>query len=183
MALDVDAAAAGASGELGVLPRRDVGVHLAVELHQLFEHHATGRHVDAQGERLGGEDDLDQPADERLLDALLERGQQAGVVGRDAAAQGLGEAAVVKGVQVGVAQGRRVPRRDLVKGRALGVGRQAQAGVHQLGDRLVAAGAAEDEVDGRQQPLALKFLDRGVPARHQGGGRGGVGPDRPAVLP
>ena len=89
MTLDVDAAAAGAAGELGVLPRRDVGVGLAVELLQLLEHDGAGRHVDAEREGLGGEHHLDQPAREELLDDLLERRQQAGVVGGDAALEAL----------------------------------------------------------------------------------------------
>ena len=41
VALDVDAAAAGPAGQLGVLPRRDVDVGFAVELVQLFQHHAS----------------------------------------------------------------------------------------------------------------------------------------------
>ena len=85
--LDVDAAAAGPAGELGVLPRRQVDVRLAVELDQPLQHHAPGRHVDAQRQRLGGEDRLDQAADEQLLDDLLERRQHAGVVGGQAALQ------------------------------------------------------------------------------------------------
>ena len=60
VALDVDAPAPGAPGELGVLPRRDVGVGLAVVLDQLLQHDAARRHVDAQREGLGGEDDLGQ---------------------------------------------------------------------------------------------------------------------------
>jgi hypothetical protein len=87
VALDVDAAAAGPAGELGVLPRRDVGVRLAVPLDQLLQHHRAGRHVDAERERLGGEHRLDQALDEQLLDDLLEGRQHAGVVGGDAALQ------------------------------------------------------------------------------------------------
>ena len=68
VALDVDAAATRTTGELGVLPRRDVGVGLAVPLAQLLQHHGAGGHVDAQGKGLGGEDDLDQAAGEQFLD-------------------------------------------------------------------------------------------------------------------
>ena len=88
--LDVDPAPAGAPGELRVLPRGDVGVGLAVELHQLLQHDAAGRHVDAQRQRLGGEHGLDQAAGEQLLDHLLERRQQPGVVRGDAALQRVG---------------------------------------------------------------------------------------------
>ena len=57
--LDVDAAAAGAPGQLGVLGRRDVDVVLAVELHELLEHDGARRHVDAEGQGLRGEDGPD----------------------------------------------------------------------------------------------------------------------------
>ena len=76
MALDVDAAAPGPAGELRVLARGELGVALAVELDQPFQHHGAGGHVDAQREGLGGEHRAHQAADEQLLDGLLERGQQ-----------------------------------------------------------------------------------------------------------
>jgi hypothetical protein len=66
VALDVDATAPGTPGELGVLGRRDVDVRLAVVLDQLLEHHRAGRHVDAQGEGLGGEDRLDEQVQQPL---------------------------------------------------------------------------------------------------------------------
>ena len=87
VALDVDAAPPGPPGELGVLPRRQVGVRLAVPLVEPLDHDGAGGHVDAQRERLGGEHGADQAGREQLLDDLLERRQQPGVVRRDAAAQ------------------------------------------------------------------------------------------------
>ena len=87
--LDVDAASSCPAGELGVLPRRDVGVRLAVPLHEPLEHDRTGRHVDAQGKGLGREHGPDQPLDEQLLHDLLERRQQTGVVRGDAALEGV----------------------------------------------------------------------------------------------
>ena len=60
VALDVDAAPARPAGQLGVLPRRDVGVRLAVPLDELLEHDRAGRHVDAERQRLGREHRLDQ---------------------------------------------------------------------------------------------------------------------------
>ncbi len=104
MALDVEAAAAGAAGELGVLPRRDVGVGLAVPLGELLDDHRAGRHVDAQRQRLGREDHLAQAADEQLLDDVLERRQHPGVVGGDAAGQPVEEVVVAEDVQVLVGQ-------------------------------------------------------------------------------
>ncbi len=87
MPLDVDAAPPGPAGELGVLPRRQVGVGLAVPLVQPLDDHGPGRHVDAQRQGLGGEHGADQPGREQLLDHLLEGGQQPGVVRGDAPAQ------------------------------------------------------------------------------------------------
>ena len=54
----VDPAATGAAGELGVLPRRQPLMVLAGELRQLLDHDRTRRHVDADGEGLGGEHHL-----------------------------------------------------------------------------------------------------------------------------
>ncbi len=82
--LDVDAAPPRATGQLRVLPRRDGDTRLAVELLELLQHHGAGRHVDAERERLGGEDHLDELAAEELFDDLLERREEPGVVRRDA---------------------------------------------------------------------------------------------------
>ena len=84
VAVVVDAAPPGPPGELGVLARGEELVALAGELGQLLDHHGAGRHVDAEGEGLGGEHDLDESLDEAGLDRLLERRHHAGVVGGDA---------------------------------------------------------------------------------------------------
>ena len=60
--LHVDTATACPAGELGVLPRGQPGVGLAVPLVQLLDDHGPGRHVDAEGQRLGGENRPDQAA-------------------------------------------------------------------------------------------------------------------------
>ena len=52
----VDAATPGPPGELGELGGRQELVGLPVELGQLLDGHRAGRHVDAQRQRLGGED-------------------------------------------------------------------------------------------------------------------------------
>ena len=100
VALDVDAAAAGASGQLGVLPRRQVGMRLAVELGQPLEDDRARRHVDSQRERLGREDRLDQPADEQLLDGLLERRDEPGVVRGEPAAQPVAPVPVAEHLEI-----------------------------------------------------------------------------------
>ena len=107
MPLDVDAAAPGAAGELGVLPRRDRHAGLAVELLELLEHDGARGHVDAERERLGREDRLQQLALEELLDDLLERGQHAGVVGGDPALEAVEPVPVAEHAEVRVGDGAR----------------------------------------------------------------------------
>ena len=79
----VDAAAAGAAGELRELGRGEQLVVLAGELRQLVDHDAAGRQVDAEGQGLRGEDDPHEPLGEADLDGLLEGRHQAGVVAGD----------------------------------------------------------------------------------------------------
>jgi hypothetical protein len=154
--LDVDAAAAGPAGELRVLPRRDVGVRLAVPLGQLLEHDRPGRHVDAERERLGREHRLDQAVGEQLLDHLLEGRQHPGVVGGEAPLQAVEPLPVAEHPQVLARQRARAPLD--VHADALGLlrGVEPQARAHALLDRRGAARPAEDEGDGRQQPLAVE---------------------------
>ena len=104
VALDVDAPAPGPPGELGVLAGGQLGVRLAVELDQPLEHDGAGGHVDAQREGLGGEDGPHQPADEQLLDGLLERRQQPRVVGGDPPLERLAPLPVAQHAQVGLRQ-------------------------------------------------------------------------------
>ena len=84
---------------------------LAVPLVQPLDDHRPGRHVDAQGQRLGGEHGADQPGLEQFLDYFLEGGQHPGVVRRDPALQ--------PGQPLGVAQHRQVGLGD-VPGAPLG---------------------------------------------------------------
>ena len=149
VALDVDPAASGAAGELGVLPRGDVDVGLAVELVELLQHDGACRHVDAERQGLGREHGLDQPVDEELLDDFLEGGQHAGVVGGQSAEQPVAPAPEAQDVQV--------VGGDVLRGLvdAAGndelflLGGQPQAGGDALGHGGVAARAGEDEGDGR----------------------------------
>ncbi len=80
----VDPAPSGAAGELCVLPRREHLVAFALELHDVVDHHALGRHVDPERQRLRGEHDLDEPLLEQVLHGLLEQRQHPRVVGGDA---------------------------------------------------------------------------------------------------
>ena len=74
VAFDVDAAAAGASGQLGVFAGGDVHVGFAVVLGELFQDDGAGGHVDAQREGFGSEDQLNQALGEESLHDLLEEG-------------------------------------------------------------------------------------------------------------
>ena len=72
VAFDVDAAAASASGQLGVFAGGDVHVGFAVVLSELLQDDGTCGHVDAQREGFGGEDQLDQALREEGFHNLLE---------------------------------------------------------------------------------------------------------------
>ena len=78
----VDTTTASATCHLRVLARREIHVCFSVELDQLLQHDCAGRHVDAQCERLGGEDDLDQAFVKELFHNVPERRQHARVVRR-----------------------------------------------------------------------------------------------------
>ena len=123
MADVVEAAPAGPTGELGVLPRRQVGPAGAAELAEPFDHDRPGRHVDAERQRLGGEDDLEQPGREAGFDGLAVRRDEPGVVGRDAGLEPFEplrepeDAEVVVGQAGDVGLGDLADRRPLPRGR------------------------------------------------------------------
>ncbi len=100
MSLDIDPPAAGSPGELGVLPRGDVGAGFAVELAETFQHDRACRHVDPEGEGFGGEHGAYQAADEQVLDDLLEGGQHSGVVRGDPAFQAFQPLPVAEDAQI-----------------------------------------------------------------------------------
>ena len=161
----VDAAAPGPAGELGVLARGEERAGLARELRQPLDDDRAGRHVDAERQRLGGEHRLDQALDEAGLDRLLERRDHAGVVGREAHLERRRPAVVAEHVEVVVGEGRGAlvddgPDADPLVGR-----RQPQAGVEAGGHGLLAAHAAEDEVERRQHLAVVEDLDDLGPAR------------------
>ena len=97
----VDPAAAGAAGQLGVLARRQLLMVLAGELRQLLDHDRSRRHVDPDGQGLGGEHDLHEALDEALLDDLLHRRHHAGVVGGHADVELGDELCVAEHIEIG----------------------------------------------------------------------------------
>ena len=83
----VEALAAGAPGDLlEVAHAEDAGL-LAVELAELREEHGADRDVDADAQRVGAADDLEQALLRQLLDEQPVLRQQARVVEPDAVAQ------------------------------------------------------------------------------------------------
>ena len=179
VALDVDAAAPGASGQLGVLPRRQRGVLLAVVLDQPFQHDGAGRHVDAQSQCLRGEDGFHQTGGEQLLDGVPEHRQQSGVVGGQAAQQAFAPFVIVEHHQIGLGQIGTPAVDDLGDPVAFGLVGQAHRGTQALLDRGIAPGAREHERDGRQQPGLVQRADDVGPARwpvHRGPAAGASAP-------
>ena len=157
--LDVNAAPARPAGQLGVLPGAEGDVGRPVPLAQGFQDDGAGGHVDAQGQGLGGVDDLDQPGAEELLDGLLEDGQEAGVVGGHAPLEGVRPAPEPEHPQVPPGDLGRVPVDDLADPGRLGLGGQVDSGLHALVDGLLAAGAREHEHDRRQKIGPLERRD------------------------
>ena len=97
-------------------------------------------------QRLGGEHGLDQPADEQLLDDLLERGQQPGVVGGEPALQPVEPLPVAEDLEILGRDVRRYAPATIsrISVRSSGVG-QPQTRAEALAHGGVAAGPAEDE--------------------------------------
>jgi len=162
MTFDVDTASSGPAGQLGVLAGAQLGVGLAVVLHELLDHHCAGRHVDAQRQCLGGEDNLHQTFDETFLHDRLEDRQQSGVMGGDAASEGFDEGVPVERAFVGRGQHAHMFRGDLQQLLAFGTVGEPDVGSQHLANCLVAALSAEDEEDRGQQILLLQHLDRAV---------------------
>ena len=138
---------------------------LAGELAEILDHDRSGRHVHPERQRLGGEDHLHQTVRERLLDRFLEGWDHAGVVARDPVLQGAEPAFVPQHLEIAAREGRGVAGRDLPDAPGVGGVGQSHTGLHDGADRLVAAGPAEDEHDGRQHVLVGETFDDGNPLR------------------
>ena len=148
VAFDVDAAAAGASGQLGVLAGGDVHVGFAVVFGEFFQDDGACGHVDAQCEGFGGEDQFDEALREEGFYNLLEEGQQAGVVRGDTADQAVTPLVVAEGVQVAGVQVSCRFGNVGADGLLLFRGGQRNVGGYALADGAVATGAGEDKADG-----------------------------------
>src|SRR3954453_3316867 len=163
---DVDAAPPGPAGQLGVLPRREVDVRFAVPFDERLEDDAAGRHVDAEGERLRREDDLDETFAEQLLDDLLEHRQHPGMVRGDAALQRVGELAETEHREVVVRDVDDTRVEDVADAPTLRGFGEAQPGPQALAHGRITTVAAEDEHDRGEQPRPVEGLDDLRAARH-----------------
>ena len=150
VALNVDSPAPGPTGQLGVLPRRQRHVLLAVELHQLLQDDGAGRHVDAQSQCLGGEYGLDQTGREQFLHRMAEDRQHSGVVRGQAAEQSLTPLVIVQDGKVGVGKVATPPVDHLGDTDPILLSRQPKRAAQALLDSGVTPGPREDEGDRRQ---------------------------------
>ncbi len=78
----IDAAPPRPSGQLRVVAGTQQLVGLSCELAQPLDDDRPGGHVDAKGQGLSGQYDLDEPRTKELFDGLLEGGDEPGVVRR-----------------------------------------------------------------------------------------------------
>ncbi len=156
VAFDIDAAAAGATGELGVLAGREAHRAVGGGFDEAFEDDGARRHVHPHGEGLGGEHDPHETAGEQLLDGVTEGRDQAGVVRGETAFESFEPLCVTDGVEIGRRQGGGVPVGDRTDLGDVGRFGETDRRFEAFGDGVVAAVAAEPEPDGRQQLFGLE---------------------------
>ncbi len=162
MADRIDPSAPGPAHQLRQLAggeRREVA---AVEFRKGRDDTGPGRHVDAQRQRLGGEDDLDQATLEELFDELLEVGEEAGMVHRQPAPERFPiEQIAIKLGFIGILDLLQASSERRIDLRFLGVGGQVETVDRATCQRLAAAASRKDEVDRRQEFAAPKTVDHG----------------------
>ena len=156
----IDAATAGAAGQLGELPRCQRHMPAAVELLQLFDDDTARRHVDAQRERLRREDHLHQSLFKQAFDYLPEQRDHAGVMGREALLQREPEPGELQRLEILLAQ---LPGDHLVDDGAdtphLVLGGEFQPRIDALLDGLIAAVAREYEIDAGKHVEIVELVD------------------------
>ena len=133
---------------------------MAVVLDRLVDDDAAGGHVDAQCQGLGGEHHLDQARSEAVLHRLLEDGDHAGMMRRDAEAQPVGPAAGIQRGQVCGVEAAETGLDHLVDAGRLVVAGVAGPVAGQAGRSLVAPLAAEHEPDGGQQVALVELAEQ-----------------------
>ena len=163
----IDAAPAGSPGELGVLPRREELVAFPVVFRQLLDDDGSGRHVDAECEGFGGEDDLHEAERETRFDRLFERWNHAGVVARDACGEPAEPLVVAENGQVSVGQVAGVFFGDGPDTQGLVAAGEAHPRCHTGRHCVVAGGPGENEVDRRHEIEGCQLVDDLDPARRR----------------
>ena len=183
--------AARAPDELRVLRGAQVDEPLPVPPPQRFDDDGAHRHVDAQGKGAGRVDDPQQAVLHQLLRQLLDRRIDARVVGAVSASECARGGVEADGAAVGFAQGC-AHLGD--PGRRLGPffpARERNVPLEKGLDRLVAAFAREDELDGRKHvalgqkvddPPAVPVRNASAPVRRQLRDRRDERAERAAVL-
>ena len=137
---------------------------LAVELAQPREQHRADRHVDADAERVGAADDLQQARLRELLDQHAVLRQQPGVVQADAVPQPLADVGAVRAAEreAGDARGDLgllLPGADLEAGEILRAARRVRLReVDDVDRRLALVDQLLDRV--RQRNLGVGVLER-----------------------
>jgi hypothetical protein len=142
----VEALAPGAAGDLVEVAGAEDGRLPAVELAEAREQHRADGHVDADAERVGAADDLQEALLRQLLHEHAVLGQQARVVQADAVPEPLADLGAVRAREPELGDGVRdggflVLRADLQAGEVLGAtGRIGLREVDDVGRRLAFVG-------------------------------------------
>ena len=155
----IDAAPARPPRELGVLPRCQDLMPLALELPQILDDDGLGRHVDPQAQRLRREQDLHQARFEELLDRFLEHRQHPGMVSCDTGRQAFEELVEPECDQVVLVHPRGASLRDVPDPLSLPSRCQCNARLAEPSHTSVTPCSAEHEVDSREHAGLGQHLD------------------------
>src|SRR5437773_283042 len=158
LALGVDAAPARAARHLRQLVVGERAKAAVGTLGHALQHDGARRHVDAERHRLRREDNTAEPALEERLDQALETGEDARVVRGHSDAQPLEDGLAQRRLADRRALGHRLADDRVHLAALLARDQRAPVGQHVLHGAL-AAGAAEDEVGGRQPAARVEGLD------------------------
>ena len=159
MAIDVDATSAGSPCELRVFPRGEIDMRLTIPFDEALQHDRLRGHIDTQSECLSGKDCLDQSALEKGLDRLLEYRQQPGVVSGDPSLKCVEPGIEPQGAKVLIRDAQGCRKCNFSNLPAFIGARESQASFKRLFDRVIAARAAEQEVDAWEQALAIEAIN------------------------
>ena len=158
----VDAAPSRPTHQLGQLARAQWREVFPIELGEGGDDAGARRHVDAERQCLGREDDLDQSALEELFDEFLEVGEEPGVMHGQPTTQGpaVEEIAIELGF-IGILDLIQAGLHHLVDDGFLRVAGQIEAVRRAAGQRLAAAAPRKNEIDrGKKLSMSEAIDDR-----------------------